>query len=88
MEVSIWDTYVHKKDGEIMHFDIVVPSNVTDETLVYEMGKEYLQSKGQEGQELSTEECRFCHKEIASEEVKASIAQKGFYIIEMEGCDD
>jgi hypothetical protein len=26
MEVAVWDTYVTKKDGSVMHFDIIAPS--------------------------------------------------------------
>jgi hypothetical protein len=25
MKVSVFDTYVTKKDGDLMHFDIIVP---------------------------------------------------------------
>lgn len=31
MKVAVWYTYVTKKDGTVMHFDIIVPENVTDE---------------------------------------------------------
>ena len=25
MNVAVWDTYVTKKDGNVMHFDIIAP---------------------------------------------------------------
>lgn len=52
MQVSVWDPYVTKKDGSMMHFDIIVPSEVKDTTTIYNYGKIYLESKGQENQPL------------------------------------
>lgn len=86
MKVAVWDTYVVRKDGEKMHFDIIVPDQIHQEAEIYRMGKEYLTTKDQQDQPLTARECRFCHKEIASEEMETSIAEKGYYILEMEGC--
>lgn len=63
MQVAVWDTYITKKDGSIMHFDIIVPSEIKEVALIYKYGKEYLRIKGQEGQPLTSKECRFCHIE-------------------------
>ena len=84
--VSIWDTYVTKKDGKLMHFDIVAPVEMQDTDQIYTYGKEYLKSKGQEGQPLASEQCRFCHIESLRPSWAQDIAQKGYFIIEMEGC--
>ena len=87
MKVAVWDTYVTKKDGKIMHFDIIAPDDVKDEKIIHNFGKEYLQSKNQEGQTLTSKECNFCHIERASDEMQAIIEKQGFYIIEMQGCN-
>lgn len=87
MQVSVWDTYVEKKDGSTMHFDIIVPAQMNDETTVYGYGKIYLTTKGQEGQPLASEECRFCHVETVRPQWEASIQEKGYYIDEMENCE-
>ncbi|MCG8574654.1 MAG: DUF2024 family protein [Flavobacteriales bacterium] len=86
MEVAIWDTYVTKKDGDVMHFDIVAPRQIVDPSVIYNYGKEYLKEKGQEGQELSSEECKFCHVETLDPRMENEIIQKGYFIIEMENC--
>lgn len=86
MKVSVYDTYVTKKDGNVMHFDILVPHNLGDEEKIYGFGQTYLQAKGQAGQPLSTKECRFCHIEEASPEVVEDISRQGYSIIEMQGC--
>ncbi len=88
MEVEVWDTYVTKKNGTPMHFDIVVPTSVKDTTIIYEYGKQYLKTKNQEGQTLASKQCRFCHIEKATEDMLEKIRQQGFYIIEMESCQD
>lgn len=87
MKVAVWDTYVTKKDGSVMHFDIIAPTDIRDEKTIYGFGKDFLSLKNQEGQPLASKECRFCHIEKASEEMENSIAEKGYSIIEMEGCE-
>jgi Domain of unknown function (DUF2024) len=47
MKVSVFDTYVTRKDGAIMHFDILVPDTENDYAKVHEYGKAYLATKGQ-----------------------------------------
>jgi len=85
MKVAVFDTYVVKKNGMTMHFDIIVPKDQPHEKAI-QYGIEYLKKVGQEGQPLSTKECRFCHMEEASEDVEKTIKEDGYYIYEMEGC--
>jgi len=86
MQVAVWDTYVTKKDGSIMHFDIIAPSEVKDSNIIYNYGKKYLKTKGQEAQHLTAKECRFCHIESVKPSWEAEIKQNGYFIIEMENC--
>lgn len=85
-KVNIWDTYVTKKDGSIMHFDIVAPIDIQDTNTIYNYGRKYLSTKGQAGQSLTSKQCRLCHVESIRPEWQAEIDEKGFFIIEMEGC--
>jgi hypothetical protein len=87
MQVAVWDTYVTKKDGSVMHFDIIAPDHIKEEEIIYTFGKDYLQSKKQENQLLTAKECSFCHIEKATDEMVLSIQQKGYYIIEMQNCN-
>lgn len=87
MKVAVWDTYVTKKDGTIMHFDIIAPSEMKDTNTIYNYGKEYLKIKNQEGQPLTSKECRFCHIETVKPQWENEINQKGFFIFEMENCN-
>lgn len=86
MKVAVWDTYVTKKDKTIMHFDIIVPSEMKDTVVIYNYGKTYLKSKGQEGQPLSSKECRFCHIETVKPDWQEVIEKHGYFIYEMENC--
>jgi hypothetical protein len=84
MSVAVWDTYVKKQDGSVMHFDILVPSTLKDSRTIHRYGKEYLASKNEAGAKLATEECQFCHVENAGADIKAAIEAQGYYILEME----
>lgn len=85
MKAAVFDTYVTKKDESVMHFDIITKEG-EDFGRVIEYGKEYLKSKDQEGQELSARECEFCHIEEAKSDIELSITNKGYFILEMQGC--
>ncbi len=86
MEVSVWDTYVPREDGKLMHFDILVPHTVKDTRLIFNYGKAYLKSKPFNTGSLSTNECRFCHFQVAPSFVDEEIKANGYAIIEMENC--
>jgi Domain of unknown function (DUF2024) len=60
MECAVYDTYVKRKDGKTMHFDVVVEANTPHEKAI-EYGKQYLASVGQEGQKMTQEECQFIY---------------------------
>ncbi|MDQ6471607.1 DUF2024 family protein [Flavobacterium sp. LHD-80] len=87
MKVAVWDTYVTRKDGKIMHFDILVDENTDDAEQVFEFGRTYLKSVAQEGQPLTSKECNFCHIDKAPIEIENQIRENGFSIIEMENCN-
>ncbi len=84
MSVAVWDTYVKKQDGSVMHFDILVLSHLKDIRIIHQYGREYLTEKGEANAKLDTEECRFCHVEDAGDDVREAIEAKGYYILEME----
>lgn len=87
MKVAVWDTYVTKKDGSVMHFDIIAPSSVKDTTVIYEYGRAYLKTKEQEVQSLTSKECKFCHVETVRPQWEMEIKKKGYFILEMENCN-
>jgi Domain of unknown function (DUF2024) len=87
MNVAVWDTHVKKKDNGLMHFDIIVPMDITNADEIYAFGHLYLSEKQKTGSILSSNECKFCHIENASEQIILSIKQKGYFILEMEGCN-
>ncbi|HRE50300.1 MAG TPA: DUF2024 family protein [Flavitalea sp.] len=87
MQVAVWDTYVTRRNGTIMHFDIIVPSEINNTGVIYGYGKEYLATKGEGAQDLHSEACRFCHVESVRPQWESAIRQKGYFIYEMENCE-
>ena len=85
MQVSVYDTYVRTTSGVVMHFDILVPTDVNKEE-VYTYGRQYLELKSVNYLQFDTNECRFCHIAQADESVVASIGRQGYHILELENC--
>lgn len=85
MECAVYDTYVTKKDGKIMHFDVIVEANTPHEKAI-DYGKEFLEQVGQGGQKMTQEECQFCHIQEAPPIVANDIENRGYFIQKMEGC--
>ncbi len=84
MSVAVWDTYVKKSDGSVMHFDIIVPSTLKDTVTIHRYGREYLTAKNEKDAKLDTEECQFCHIEDGGPDLRAAIQDRGYYILEMD----
>ena len=87
MKIAVWDTYVKREDGSTMHFDILAPSTITDEQIIFAYGKDYLRNKPFKTDTLSAKECRLCHIEDATDEMIALIEKQSYSIIEMENCN-
>lgn len=87
MKVTVWDTYVPKKDGSVMHFDIIAPEIIKDPAVIHNYGKEYLKTKGQEGQSVTAKECRRCHVRDIQPQWEADIKKQGYFVLEMENCN-
>jgi hypothetical protein len=85
IECAVYDTYVTKKDGKVMHFDVIVEANTSHEKAI-EYGKQYLSSIGQAEQKMTQEECQFCHIQEAPPMVEKDIQARGYFIQKMEGC--
>lgn len=84
MQTAVWDTYVKKKDGNTMHFDIIVPADCKSPETIYGYGREYLSQKGEPQSRIDAEECRFCHIEEPAPEMKEAISRQGYFILEMD----
>ena len=87
LEVAVWDTYVTRKDGRVMHFDIIAPSAMRDTAVIHDYGRKYLAGKGEEGQRLTAKECRFCHVRALQPQWERDIRAQGYFVLEMENCE-
>ena len=79
MECAVYDTYVKRKDGKTMHFDVVVEASTPHEKAI-EYGKKYLKDADQADQKMTQEECQFCHIQEAPSMVEKDILSKGYFI--------
>ena len=84
MEFHVFDTYVKAKDGHTMHFDVVTDKKDNDAAIQY--AKKWLSSIGEEGAQVTTEECKFCHSQTVPDEIEIDIMTDGYHIAKMEGC--
>lgn len=84
MRVAVYDTYARSGDGNILHFDVLVPEH-TDTMRAYEYAKRYAESIDPTC-ELKQARCNFCHVEQASDSVVHEITTAGHSIIPLEGC--
>ncbi len=87
MKVSVWDTYVKREDGKVMHFDILVSNEFNDEQIILNYGAIYLKTKAFKTEHISSKACNFCHIEHATDSIMEDIQNRGFSIIELENCD-
>lgn len=86
MRIAVYDTYVKRRDGQVMHFDVIVPADCSpQQALIY--GQQYLADKPVIDQTLTSQQCRFCHTQPASPQWAQAISDNGYFIYEMEGCD-
>lgn len=87
MKIAVFDTYVPRPDGRLMHFDILVPDSDKSLDRVLQHGRRYLAAKGLPDAELGARECRFCHIESATPAVQSAVDAVGFAVIELAHCD-
>jgi Domain of unknown function (DUF2024) len=84
-EIHVFDTYATRRNGRIMHFDVVLP--VKDAAKALSCAIHWLGSIGEEGALVTQERCCYCHSEAtAAQAMEQAIAEWGYAIYPMEGC--
>ena len=86
MEVHVYDTYVLASDNHTMHFDIVIPTK--DPKKAIDCAKEWLKKTDQKYDKVTSNECRYCHSQIAPDVIENRIRVDGYFVQAMEGCKD
>jgi hypothetical protein len=84
LKVAVWDTYIKKRNGSVMHFDIIVPENFNNQEEIFKYGEDFVKSKGENEVTLDAAQCQFCHIEDVTTEVRDAIADNGHYILAMD----
>lgn len=86
MQVDVYDTYANSKKGHVIHFDVLVPKGTHQDT-AYKYALEWLKEIGEDATKaLKQSSCSFCHTENSVPQVTKSVEEKGYFILQMEGC--
>ena len=80
MPISVYDTYVDGKRGE-MHFDVYLPER-NDEKAI-EAAKKFVNSIGEKDAKVTAKRCSYCHSERTTPEIAKEIKKNGYYILKM-----
>ena len=87
MKIAVWDIHAIKKDGSIIHFEIIVPADVKSITTIFNYCTKFFITKGMGKEPLSSVEYKIHHREAATTKIMSVIKEKGYCIIEKEGCN-
>lgn len=88
MNVDIYDTYALTGDGRRIHFDVFLPAgcgNRCDEQAA-EIARAWLSSIGLPPQQITLEQCRYCHSEAVTAKVSEQLKTQGWFVLPMEDC--
>ena len=85
MRADVFDSYATGQAGNILHFDVLVPSGTSPETALA-AGRAYLESLGEKADGLEQSRCTFCHVETVPQEVETIIRAEGHFILPLDGC--
>lgn len=86
MTVKVFDTHVRTKAGRYLHFDVLIEGNDIEKAKGH--ARDYLLGKGLADEDISQNQCRFCHVEPGNPLVAQAIKEKGYYILELQGCQE
>lgn len=84
-QIHVFDTYATRKNGRIMHFDVVLAER--DDLKALASARQWLASLGEADADVSQERCCYCHsEELAPPDVEREISARGYAIYRLEGC--
>jgi len=86
MNIDVYDTYVRTAEGDLLHFDVLLPSG--DGIRARQYAYDWLISIGRNPEQTTLEKCMYCHTETANADIQHHIDRTGYYILQMEGCPD
>jgi hypothetical protein len=85
MQLDVFNTYVTRDDGVVMHFDVLMPKGSASEH-AQSNALDWLQTIGITANQVLLDSCQYCHSEDATPEIERDVQQQGYFILQMEGC--
>ena len=86
MTIKVFDTHVRTRTGRYLHFDVLIEGNDAEKAQAH--ARQYLLEKGLTDEDIAQSECHFCHVEPGNPVVAQAISQQGYYILELQGCQE
>ena len=83
MEIDVYDTYASSKKGNMIHFDVLLPSGGKKED-ASKYARVFLEKIGESAEALDS--CKFCHSEKADFELEKQIKSDWYHIVPLDGC--
>ncbi|GIU20676.1 MULTISPECIES: DUF2024 family protein [unclassified Shewanella] len=84
MSIHVFDTYAYTTSGKRIHFDVLLPKR--DAELALTIAKQWLNEIGEQGAEIRSDGCSFCHTAPSVPEYDEAIKRQGYAIYKLEGC--
>lgn len=87
MKVDVYDTYARTSDGNLMHFDVLLPHSDqgNDEKKARAYALTWLETLDLRIADVTLSRCSFCHSEAANPEVEGHLEDQGYFVLPMEG---
>ena len=83
MEIDDYDTYASSKKGNMIHFDVLLPSGGKKED-ASKYARVFLEKIGESAEALDS--CKICQSEKADFELEKQIKSDGYHIVPLDGC--
>lgn len=83
MHVDVYDTHARTADGEMLHFDVLVPSGQGNRARTAAL--DWLRSRGIDSAEIGLSRCSFCHSETTAPDVTRRLEDDGYVVIPLAG---
>lgn len=84
MKLDVYNTFAMRSDGELMHFDVVLP--VGSDLDARTTAMQWLAGIGVTTGEVKLRSCELCHVEEATPEYARQVKNQGYAILQLEGC--
>lgn len=85
MKIDVYNTYASHPEHGLLHFDVLLPEGGTQQE-AESSALLWLNEIGIRPNCIRLDQCSYCHSEISIPEMENALNQKGYAILQLEGC--